>query len=95
MEGMGQGLVRSVASSPEFIPSVPTTPHGSEHFFTPRTTTTTNLQLVILDMSTNFNAMEVDGSHATAPFTLAHPTPTDLPETDHIVLNVDGHKYRT
>jgi hypothetical protein len=49
-------------------------------------------------MATNSNAMDVDASHAPPAYsqsTLAHPTPTDLPETDHIVLDVDGHKYRT
>ena len=48
---------------------------------------------VTLNMATNSNAVEVDSPQA--PTTLAHPVPTDLPETEHIDLGVDGHQYRT
>jgi len=45
------------------------------------------------------NAMDVDTSAASnappQPAALPYPVPTELPQTDHIILDVDGRKHRT
>jgi len=47
-------------------------------------------------MTSNVNTMELDASNdSNAPQQHDYPRRTDLPETDHITLDVDGHKYRT
>lgn len=50
-------------------------------------------------MVSDLSDMDVDVSHAqlapSQPTTLVYFVPTELPERDHVVLDVDGREHRT